>query len=348
MPQAVPHHPDDLDAFADATQEAPARQQEGNKRRRIDITTYVPTPSDTHYDTKEVYDLPLPKRVANTRWNDSNNLSGRDLKELLAHEMIRGGIQAYPFRLLANGRFVRLEACKSVAEQQFVSTLLNARRRHECPLDLKELLRRTAVRFGTNPSTYSGQMQTWEKLAVELTDYLGEQSRKAAPESLNATIVELTRQIKGLNDENQRLRTGVAGMNPTSGSASSTNVAAAKAAATAAGPMPPANATAPAQPANAEPMAVFQPQAAVGHPAVFPGVVGYDGAIPNPPTVENQAMIPPIVVPPAVGPVMAKAGAPQPPEVEPKAAQPAVPQGVAAEALQAAGAAIPAAAAGAR
>ena len=64
-------------------------------------------------------------------------------------------------------------------------------------------------------------MSTWEYLAAEVVDHIRKQSGQPAAASLQATIAELTTQVKVLNEENQRLRTQQSGATPASSSSAS-------------------------------------------------------------------------------------------------------------------------------
>ena len=167
-------------------------------------------PDAEHYDVTEMSELKLPKLVQQTKWNDKQGLSGRDIKDIRLHEVLYNGLNNWGMRLLANGRFLRLEACNSVNEQMLSSALFKACRKKDSPVNLDSVLKATAGNNGLEPYTNEGKAATWKLVAerlVETMSTLKTDKQAAESNSLRETLKELTEQLKEANNENKKKTT---------------------------------------------------------------------------------------------------------------------------------------------
>ena len=78
--------------------------------------------------------------------------------------------------LIANGRFVRLEACRSVDEHGFIAALTNCLRREDSGLNIRDVLRAAGKKFDKDTTTWQGKLDTWDLLAKEIIEGLTDTS----------------------------------------------------------------------------------------------------------------------------------------------------------------------------
>ena len=65
----------------------------------------------------------LPKQGVSSKWNDTLEVSGRDPTDIYLWEVLKHK-NSYPWRLVANARYVKFAVRKSPEEQQLVQALL--------------------------------------------------------------------------------------------------------------------------------------------------------------------------------------------------------------------------------
>ena len=173
---------------------------------KFDMKTHIATPDKDHHDTKTVYKLALPRKVAASAWNDRLGLTGRDPLDVKLWEVSYGGKNAHAVRLMANAVFHRFEICNSLEEHGLCRALLNMLRKDDCPINLKRVLKQVARANDLDSSTKYEKMIVWEKVVEEIIGKFQEMSGKAAAPGSNRTIDELMAQIKALQEESAKLK----------------------------------------------------------------------------------------------------------------------------------------------
>ena len=124
------------------------------------------------------------------------------------YEALQHGVNAHALRLLANGRFVRLEVCKTTDEQRFAQALLMQIQKDECPLKLATLLRTVAADIGKDLTTWEERTAVWNKIAGIVVDKFCETTGTITKGGKETTIAELTAHVKKIEEDNRLLRKG--------------------------------------------------------------------------------------------------------------------------------------------
>ena len=93
-------------------------------------------PDDDHYDTAEEYGMKLPRRITKSMWSEERGTSLSDPLQAKVVEYLYKGKHDYALRLLANGEFLIFEACRSLPEHLFVTSMLKMARDRNSPVSL--------------------------------------------------------------------------------------------------------------------------------------------------------------------------------------------------------------------
>ena len=119
-------------------------------------------PDEDHYDTNVVMGLNLPRLVQATKFTRDKGLAGRDIQDIRLAELTWDGLNSWGFRLLANGRYISVEHCRSFKESVFVNTLLTNMRKKRPDgtiLDIDLLAHKLAMdknlKFETDPEKHA-------------------------------------------------------------------------------------------------------------------------------------------------------------------------------------------------
>ena len=153
--------------------------------------------SETHYDTKMMYGLSLPRKVESSQFTRRIGIAGRDISEVYLWEVLSQTSQNWCFRLLANGRHSAAEIFRSRGDAVFASTLTKAM--YDDPhVDLSSLLKVHAPE-GADLTDWQTRLDATKDLTRKLLDHCKTLMPQAAGE-------HLLKQIEQLRQENAALR----------------------------------------------------------------------------------------------------------------------------------------------
>ena len=102
-------------------------------------------PDKDHHDTKEMYGLKLPKIIPHSQWSQNAGTAGCDPLQVRVTGYLYKGASNYTLRLIANGRFVILEGCRSTDEHWLVSSILRRVRDKDSAVKLGVVLKQVAA-----------------------------------------------------------------------------------------------------------------------------------------------------------------------------------------------------------
>ena len=191
----------------DEEPEKPAtKKRRMSEKTSVDLDKHVMVPDRNHLDSTTIYEMKLPKQVQSSKWNDALGISGRDPTEVYLWEVLKNKRNSYALRLIANARYVKLEACKSSEEQHLVQALLMRMRHEDCPVKLNHLLKTTAKSMGISLDTWEDKVKVWNQIADDLIKTMHVRCTGAEIESKDATLAEMAAKLKEAQAENQRLK----------------------------------------------------------------------------------------------------------------------------------------------
>ena len=108
------------------------------------------TSTETEWDSKKIYTLEIPRCIPDTEWARKRRIANRDPLSLKAYEILWEGTNGYPFRKLANGKYMVFQGCRSAAEWAIVNSISKKlgqlTQQHRCSVD--DILQRYAKMEG--------------------------------------------------------------------------------------------------------------------------------------------------------------------------------------------------------
>jgi hypothetical protein len=141
----------------------------------LNSTTYPEwTPDEDHLDTNRVYNLPLPKLVANTDWTRSKGIAGRDVRTLRLVDLHGSSPQSYkvyPLRILASGRKVYHEFYYNLYEAKLATAIMDAFRprfKAHPGMTMETIMGQYALRCGLPFATHTDKDQVVSKMAADI------------------------------------------------------------------------------------------------------------------------------------------------------------------------------------
>ena len=94
------------------------------------------TPSPTHWDTRSIFGLDLPRFIKHTPHTEANRTAGMPITDLTILQTVRHGWNSYWLRYLAHGHNTALFFTKHISETMFASEFFSALRSRKIDLDL--------------------------------------------------------------------------------------------------------------------------------------------------------------------------------------------------------------------
>ena len=162
-------------------------------------------PTHDFYDKKELWKMPLPKCIEKTEWTTKQGLAGKDIANIKLHQILNNGMSSYAIRLLANGRYIQLETCRSFRESVIMQTLINLLREKESDnaigskIDVEAIAQGIATEKGWPFKAGTDKKKAYVEIATRMATYL----QTMAP--ITGTNVIL-KELEALKKENARLR----------------------------------------------------------------------------------------------------------------------------------------------
>ena len=93
------------------------------------------TPSPTHWDTRSVFGLDLPRFIKHTPHTEANHTAGMPITDLTILQTVRHGWNSYWLRYLAHGYNTGMFFTKHISETMFASELFSGLRARKIDLD---------------------------------------------------------------------------------------------------------------------------------------------------------------------------------------------------------------------
>ena len=93
------------------------------------------TPSPTHWDTRSIFGLDLPRFIKHTPHTEANHTAGMPITDLTILQTVRHGWNSYWLRYLAHGHNTGLFFTKHISENMFASEFFSALRSRKIDLD---------------------------------------------------------------------------------------------------------------------------------------------------------------------------------------------------------------------
>ena len=93
------------------------------------------TPSPTHWDTRSVFGLDLPRFIKHTPHTEANHTAGMPITDLTILQTVRHGWNSYWLRYLAHGYNTGVFFTKHISETMFASELFSGLRAKKIDLD---------------------------------------------------------------------------------------------------------------------------------------------------------------------------------------------------------------------
>ena len=139
------------------------------------------TPSPTHWDTRNIFGLDLPRFIKHTPHTEANNTAGIPITDLTRLQTVRHGWNSYWLRYLAHGHNTGLFFTKHISETVFASEFFSTLRNRKIDLDAAAI----AYCHQHNIPTHTKQ-KAFTALVTEFVDYLQDicnESNSTAPVS---------------------------------------------------------------------------------------------------------------------------------------------------------------------
>ena len=93
------------------------------------------TPSPTHWDTRSIFGLDLPRFIKHTPYTEANHIAGMPITDLTILQTVRHGWNSYWLRYLAHGHNTGMFFTKHISETMFASELFSGLRARKIDLD---------------------------------------------------------------------------------------------------------------------------------------------------------------------------------------------------------------------
>ena len=93
------------------------------------------TPSPTHWDTRSIFGLDLPRFIKHTPHTEANHIAGVPITDLTIWQTVRRGWNSYWLRYLAHGYNTGMFFTKHISETMFASELFSGLRARKIDLD---------------------------------------------------------------------------------------------------------------------------------------------------------------------------------------------------------------------
>ena len=171
--------------------------------------------NDMFYDTTEVYKMPLPKLIEETKWTKEHQLANKDIMELPLHMAVNQGIASYGMRLLANGRYAQFEVMRSFRESVIVQGMLEHMREKDTAhsitpkLDIEAIAANMAKEKGMPYKTGAEKRTVYKEITNCIADYLQSMTPTSGTDKILKEMEALRKENAAL--KNKRLEEKPAG-----------------------------------------------------------------------------------------------------------------------------------------
>jgi len=191
-----------------------SRSQRENRHRRSPKSTRKPRsspvkhpevplpetfePNQDFYDKNEMWRMPLPRVIEKTEWTTKQGLAGKDIAQIKLHTVLNNGMGSYALRLLANGRYMQLEACRSFRESVIIQSLVTHLREKEhdnsigTKIDIEAIAQGIATEKGLPYKTGQDKKKIYMEISSRMAAYL----QTMAPMTGTSTILKELEALK--------------------------------------------------------------------------------------------------------------------------------------------------------